>query len=630
MATSCVCIEDEADRGENELYRAELISLAVGMAALQLALAAGPAWSGPPVEPRMLDDIPVIGTPGGELKTLISRTKDSRLLHVYGFTRLVSYDLDLNMIPDVLADFKVEDGRIFTFRLREGHRWSDGHPFTTEDFRYWWEDVAQNDKLMPSGPPIQMLVDGEPPEVEVIDDRTIRYTWSKPNPFFLPSLAGPAPVMIFQPAHYLKQFHASHADPAALEAAVKATSSRDWAQLYGRRERSTEFDNPEQPTLAPWNITTPPPAERLVAKRNPHFHRVDANGQQLPYLDTLILEVVDSKLIPIKTGAGETDLQSRGLFFKDYTFLKESEPRSGLTTLLWREARGAHLALFPNLNAADLAWQTLFRDIRFRKALSLAVDREAINQYLYFGLATPANNTIIQDSPLYTDEIGTACLGHDVAAANALLDELGLTLGPDGTRRLADGRPLELVVETAGEDTEQADVLELVRDSFAQIGFKIHTKPSEREVLRNRIFSGEALMTIWYGIDNGVPTAEMPPKDFAPTSQYDQPMWPKWGQYFETKGAAGESPALPEAQRLMELYKSWGESRELQDRVAIWNEMLTLFASQCYTVGLIGNVMQPVATRQGLQNIPAEAVYNWEPHGQFGIYRPDTWWIKTS
>ncbi len=221
-------------------------------------------------------------------------------------------------------------------------------------------------------------------------------------------VAAASPEFIYMPAHYLKQFHIKYADPAKLEAMVQATTSRDWAQLFGRRERMDKFDNPDLPTLQPWMLTTPPPADRYVAVRNPHFHRVDANGQQLPYFDQFTLEVVESKLIPIKTGAGQTDLQFRGIAFKDYTFLKESEKRSGLTTLLWREARSAHLALHPNLNAADPVWQKLFRDRRFRLALSHGLDRDAINQYLYFGLATPANNTILDDSPFYTRAIGEA------------------------------------------------------------------------------------------------------------------------------------------------------------------------------------------------------------------------------
>src|SRR6478735_5116727 len=114
------------------------------------------------------------------------------------------------------------------------------------------------------------------------------------------------------------------------------------------------------PTLQPWMQTTEPPAQRFVAVRN-------------PYYDRMILQVVDPKLVPIKTGGGETDLQARHLFFKDYTFLKQSEKRSGLRMLLWPEGRAAHLALFPNLNARDPVWRGLFRDLRFRQALSLGL-----------------------------------------------------------------------------------------------------------------------------------------------------------------------------------------------------------------------------------------------------------------
>ncbi|MDW8369519.1 MAG: ABC transporter substrate-binding protein [Geminicoccaceae bacterium] len=604
-------------------------TLAPAFAALLALLGAASGRAGPPEEPRVLTDIPELGRPGGDLRMLVGRARDTRLLHVYGNARLVGYDRDLQLVPDILRAFEVEDGRVFTFRLRKGHRWSDGHPFTTEDLRFWWEDVALDPKLSPMGPPVRMTVDGEPPRVEVVDELTIRYSWSKPNPFFLPLNAAASPEFIYAPKHYLARFHAKYADPAELERLVKETKSRDWAQLFRRKERMSEFDNPELPTLQPWMLVTVPPATRFVAERNPYFHRVDANGRQLPYLDRIVLEVVDAKLIPIKTGAGETDLQARGLYFKDYTFLKESEGRSGLKTYLWREARGSHLALYPNLNANDPVWRALFRDRRFRLALSLGIDREAISQYLYYGLATPANNTILPESPLYSEEVAQACLGYDPKQANRLLDELGLKERTrEKIRKLPDGRPMELVVETAGEDTEQVDLLELVRDMWRELGIKIHTKPSEREVFRNRVFAGDALLVIWFGNENGLVTADMAPWEFAPTSQADQLQWPKWGQHFETKGQAGEPPDMPEAARLLALYHAWRMAPDTAARTAIWSEMLELYAKECWTIGTVANVLQPVAVRRELVNVPEEAVWNWEPHAQFGIYRPDTFWLR--
>ncbi|MFZ1426050.1 MAG: ABC transporter substrate-binding protein [Geminicoccaceae bacterium] len=583
------------------------------------------ALAGLPDEPRVLQDIPEIGKPGGQMRSLIGRARDTRIFFVYGHARVVGYDLDLNLIPDIVASFEVQEGRIFTFHLRKGHRWSDGEPFTSEDFRFFWEDVATNPELQATGPEIQLLVDGELPKVEFPDELTVRYSWSKPNPLFLPALAAATSVEIYRPAHYLKQFHQRYVDPAALEQLIKSTQSRDWVQLYLRKDRQDQFDNPDMPTLQPWMQTTSPPAQRFVAVRNPYYYRADAKGQQLPYLDRFILDVVDPKLIPIKTGSGETDLQARHLFFKDYTFLKQSEARSGLRLLLWPEGRGAHLALFPNLNAKDEIWRQLFRDRRFREALSLGIDRESLSQYIYFGLARPSNNSVIPQSVLYRPEFGERCTSYDPDAAERLLDEIGLDRrSSKGMRLLPDGRPLEFIVETSGEDSEQTDMLELIRDQWREIGVEIHAKPSDREVLRNRTFSGDSLMTIGYGIDNGMPTAAMPPRDFAPTSQADQPQWPKWGQYYETKGTAGEPPALPEARRLMELFQEWGLTYDPARQTQIWDEMLDIYTSQCFTLGLIDEVRQPLAVRQKLRNIPDEAIFNWEPQAQIGLYRPDT------
>ncbi len=157
-----------------------------------------------------------LGQHGGEMRMLMTSTKDTRIMVVYGDARLVNYNKDYQLVPDILQAFEAEEGRIFTFHLRPGHKWSDGSPFTTEDFRYYWEDVANNPDISPAGPPVELLVDGEAPKVEILDETTIRYSWSKPNWRLLPAIAGPSPLYIYRPSKYLKQYHAKYVDPAKL------------------------------------------------------------------------------------------------------------------------------------------------------------------------------------------------------------------------------------------------------------------------------------------------------------------------------------------------------------------------------------------------------------------------------
>lgn len=567
------------------------------------------------------------GKYGGDLNILMGRTKDVRQMVVYGYARLVKYDRNFEIVPDILEAVEVDEGRIFTMRLRKGHRWSDGAPFTTEDFRYWWENVANDTNLSPAGPPVDLRVNGELPKVEIIDETTIRYSWPAPNPRFLPSLAGASPLYIYRPAHYLKQFHAAHGDEAALDAAAQAQDQRNWASMHNKMDNLYKNDNVDLPSLQPWINTTVAPSERFIFVRNPYFHRVDPEGQQLPYIDRVIMQVANAKIIPAKTGTGESDLQARYLRFDNYTFLRENQDRSGFKTLLWRIGKGSHMTLYPNLNALDAEWHKLFRDVRVRRALSLAIDRSEINQVIYFGMALESQNTVLPQSPLFKPEYQTAWAAFDLKQANALLDEAGLTERNNaGLRLLPDGRPMELIVETAGESTEQTDVLALVRDSWKKIGIALHSKPSQRDVVRNRIYSGETLISIWEGLENGLPGPDSLPDELAPTHQ-DQYQWPKWGQYRQTSGKSGEPVDMDKPNELKALLGDWYAAGDRKSKEAAWHKMLAIWADQVFTIGIVSGVMQPVVIDAKLRNVPEEGMYTWDPGAHFGIYEPDAFWF---
>ena len=388
------------------------------------------------------------GKRGGTIRMLMSEQTDLRMITVYGYARLVRYDRNLELKPDILLSVDNDKNRVFTLHLRPGHKWSDGSPFTAEDFRFQWEDFLNDKDMDRGGLDPALYADGQPPKFEVIDELTVRYTWEKPNPLFLPALAGARPLDIYSASAYLKQFHAKYADPKALEAAVASEKVKNWQALQTRKGRSYRPENPDLPTLQPWINLTKPPSDRYVFERNPYYHKVDQNGVQLPYVDQLVMNIAESSIIPAKTGSGEVDLQERYLGFGDYTFLKEGEARNKYAVKLWTVGKGSAVAFFPNLNATDPVWRALFRDARFRRALSMGIDRDQINQVLFSGLATPAASTVLPGSPLYRDELGAAYASFDTDAANALLDEIGLKRGADGKRLLPDGRPMDLIVES--------------------------------------------------------------------------------------------------------------------------------------------------------------------------------------
>ncbi|WP_422001475.1 ABC transporter substrate-binding protein [Reyranella sp.] len=568
------------------------------------------------------------GRPGGDLTMLVTGARDTALMTIYSYTRLIVHDASFALRPDILESYDAREGRIFTFRLRAGHRWSDGHPFTTEDFRFYWEHMALDAELSPFGPPDELLVEGRPPTVEIADDRTITYRWDRPNPYFIESQARPAPLFLYAPAHYLKKFHPRFgAAGGSTEGPRPGAPGRSWAAAFQRAASMFTDDNPDLPTLNPWVLTTAPPTERFVFERNPYFHRIDAIGQQLPYADRVVFAVTAPRLIPARAGLGEAGLQARYLRLGDYGFLQTSARRSGVTVRLWEFGSGSQLALYPNLNASDATWRGLLRDVRLRRALSIGIDREEINQVVFLGLATPSNNTVMPRSTLFRPEYATRWANHDPGAAGRLLDELGLDRrAGDGIRLLPDGRPAIIVVENQGEGTEEADVLKLIADQWRRIGLRMIVKPQTFENFWLRLSSGEAMMTAYGGLFTAVPGPDSSPREFAPTSQGGL-QWPKWGMYVASRGKQGEPCDLPAARGLLDDLRDWERAADEAGRRNAWRRILETTAEQVFTIGTVNGSRQPVVVGPGVRNVPRDGFYAWNPGGYFGLYRPETFWL---
>ncbi|WP_027235328.1 ABC transporter substrate-binding protein [Leisingera caerulea] len=569
------------------------------------------------------------GVQGGTLNTMVTRSKDIRQMVVYGYARLAGYDENYQLQPDILLSFENEGNRRFTLKLRPGHRWSSGDPFTSADFRYWWEDVANNELLSPAGPPDFMRVLGKLPRVSFPDETTVVYEWDAPNPGFMHLLAQARPPFIYRPAKYLKQFHADYADPEVLAEEVDYARVKSWAALHNKYDNMYKFDNHELPTLQPWINASPGKKIRHQFVRNPYYHRIDSRGVQLPYIDTVEMEIVTAGLVAAKSNAGEADLQARGLGFRDIPILRKGEKDGrNYKTYLWASGAASQIAIYPNLNVNDPVWREILRDVRVRRALSLAINRRAINRALYFNLAKPGAMTVLEQSEFFDPALREAWADFDPELAGQLLDEAGLTEKDGyGIRYLPDGRRMELVVETAGERQEVENALQIISDDWRDVGVKLVMRPLDRDILRNRVFSGTTMSSAWFGWDNGLPQAYTSPAYLAPTDQVFL-SWPKWGQYYQTGGNAGEPPDMAPAQRLMALLQDWNMAATHEDRAAAWREMLKIHADQVYAIGVVAAAPQPVVVSNRLRNVPEKAVWAWDPGAHFGVYHPDEFFFE--
>ncbi len=585
-----------------------------------------------PAEPLVVDLVAKgrkPGVQGGTLRTMVSRSKDIRQMVVFGYARLAIYNEQYELTPDILSAIDVEADRIFTLHLRDGHRWSDGHPFTSSDFEYWWNDVANDPDLSPSGPPQFMLVDGEPPTVTFPDEVTVVYEWSKPNPYFLPLLAQARPPFIFRPRHYLEQYHKAYADAGSLEKAVASRKVRSWNSLHNQLDNMYKFNNPDLPTLQPWMTSADSSKNRPIFVRNPYYHRVDTNGVQLPYIDKVEMNVVGGGLIAAKSNAGEVDLQARGLDFSNMPILKKGEKDGGnYRVLLWSNGSASQIAIYPNLNYSDPQWRSVLRDVRFRRALSLGIDRKTINRALYFGLGVEGGMSFLAASPLHNKEKQMAWSQFDIEHANRLLDEMGLTAKQgNGIRKLPDGSPLRLIIETAGERKEVENAMQIIADTWRELGIEMVMRPLDRDNLRMQVYSGSSMASVWFGWDNGIPTANTSPDYLAPMQQ-EFFAWPKWGQFHQTGGKAGEAPDLEEAIQLMEYAKQWVAADNEAERKSIWEGMLAIHADQLYGIGVVAETPQPIVVSKRLRNVPEKAMWAWQPGAQFGVHRPDEFYFQ--
>jgi peptide/nickel transport system substrate-binding protein len=398
----------------------------------------------------------------------------------------------------------------------------------------------------------------------------------------------------------------------------------DWPALLNSRNAWYGHNWPGYPTLQPWVPTARPPQEKYTFVRNPYFYKVDAEGNQLPYLNNLVMLATDRDLLALKCTTGDANLQSRGLAFADITLLKENEEQGGYQTRLWRSDSAAFLRIMPNYCVQDEVLQELFLDRRFRIALSHALNRQEMNDVLFLGYGVPQQVELLPGVPGYNEEFAQAYTAYDPAEANRLLDEMGLTeRDSDGYRLRPDGKTLDLIFEDAGENSAYPDAIELITDYYKAIGIKVIYKVSERATYRDRMESGEAPVGMWgseLGLDYrwGEGIVHI-------TGNTDGTNC--WGEWYESDGELGTEP--PDSYLTMqELASEWLTTYDPDETDQIRDQIRAINAEELYQVGTVAGLPAPVVVADGMRNVPEEGFSLWSRGGYFYWAEPYQFWVE--
>ena len=369
------------------------------------------------------------------------------------------------VVPNVAKSVKINDNYTeFTITLREGMKWSDGTPFTADDVLFFWDELlvpGTYSKQVLGYPAFYTIVDGKKVlcKVEKIDASTVKITHAKSFPTFLQRMAIDT-KWFFAPAHYYKTILPKFiGQEKALEIAKKHGFGDVTAWL--KEVGYYYWQYPERPTLRAWVPMNDATDTRWILQRNPWFWKTDAQGNQLPYIDRIVIDLVEDKLVPMKAIAGELDCQS--LSSAEYTLIKENEKKGDYRVINWKSAGTASNTVEVNQTVKDPGLRALFTDQNFRAGLSVAINRNEVNEIVYGGLQVPQQASILEGLPYSSPTWSKKYAEYDPAEAAKFFDAVGLPWDKDHKYRTRpDGSELLMLVHYATNPTND-QVFELVK-----------------------------------------------------------------------------------------------------------------------------------------------------------------------
>lgn len=563
-----------------------------------------------PEKPLVLKPVEKSGKYGGTWRQALMGGSDSLIERSIGYTRLVRWNPAwTEVVPDVAEKIDINpEGTEYVFHLRKGMRWSDGAPFTADDIMFWYQDVLMNKELTPAVP--RWLRSGSDPViVEKIDDSTVRFRFSGPNGMLLENMATTfgSDILAAAPAHYLKQFHKKY-NPDGIDKLVAEAKAANWSALFlNKTIFPGRWRNTGRPVLDPWKLTVPyGGTTQVVLERNPYYFKVDPNGQQLPYIDRVTFDIMgDQQAIVLKAINGELDMQNQRLNgLETRIVLAQNRERSGYRLFKAQPAWSNAMCIALNQTSKNPVLREIFRKKEFRVGLSLAINREELNDLIYAGQSQPYQAAPRPGTALYDEQMATQYTKYDPRAANEMLDKAGFSkrdaqnfrLGPDGKR-------ISFAIDAATSRRYQIDALELVRKYWAAVGIEMQVRAVEESFAFARMLANEQDGLVWIGGGGYDFLGLLDPKWYFPYEN-QAAFASAWGIYFQNPNDPNAEEPPEHVKKQQALYVQMQKTPGASGQFAVMKQILEITRDQFYVIGTNMEADNYGVVKNNMRNVP--------------------------
>ena len=507
-----------------------------------------------PTAPLVVTPVDRAGVYGGTWRSALLGPADTSWLgRTVGYECLLRWDTAwTKVVPNVAEGYEVSpDGRRYVFTLRKGMRWSDGEPFTADNVVFAYTDVLGDATLYPAGLPLYLTTGKGPAKVVKEDGQTVSFTFQDAPGLFLTNLAtGGAVALTAMPRHHLEKFHSAHNKDVA--AVAKKEGFGDWAELFAAR--SNQWGNADLPTLSAWRVTNPVgEGNRVVVERNPYYWKTDADGRQLPYLDSVVFDVVQNdQVILLKASSGELDMQARHInVLTNKPVLARNRDKGKFGFFKIQPCFENQMIIALNLTHEDPELRGFFQSRDVRIALSHAIDRQELITSIFQRQGRPWQAAPRPESPYHDEAFATQYLDHDRQRAEELLDDAGYRRRDrEGFRVLPGGRRISIDVEVASPALVPywTDAMQLVRGYWEQVGVQMRVKAEDRTLFYERKEANKPDATVWTGAGGREFDVLLDPRWYFPFNSESNFAIP-WATWFTSNGETGQRPPSPPAAR---------------------------------------------------------------------------------